>query len=163
MPCAVMPPARVARAYQRPRSALLYQGYQGQKPTLFKELYPLPPNTLYATSRPPRRPLEGILARLRGDGLPIRDMFLCCVRCPGLPKFSPVSVSPALLILTLLPLPFAWHLPIDRGLYILYRSSEERNTPIPTRRKHSMPGEVHNRCPAPGLINLRPRGVGEAF
>jgi hypothetical protein len=25
-----------------------------------------------------------------------------------------------------------------------------------------MPREVHNRCPAPGLINLRRRGVGEA-
>jgi hypothetical protein len=41
-------------------------------------------------------------------------MFLCCVRCSGITEFSPVSVSPALLIFTLLPLPFAWHLPLDK-------------------------------------------------
>jgi hypothetical protein len=35
--------------------------------------------------------------------------------------------SPELLILTLLPLPFAWHLPIDKGASILYRNSEEEN------------------------------------
>jgi hypothetical protein len=67
-------------------------------------------------------------------GLHIRDMFLCCGGCPGLPGFSPVSLSPELLILTLLPLPFAWHLPIDkRGYSILYKSSEEGSTPVPTR------------------------------
>ncbi len=68
--------------------------------------------------------------------------------------------SPELLILTLLPLPFAWHLPIDRGGFsILYNSSEEKYALIPTRGEHSMPGEVYNRRPAPGLINLRLRGV----
>jgi hypothetical protein len=61
------------------------------------------------------------------------------------PDFLSSLLSPELLILTLLPLHFAWHLQIDGGSSIIYNNSEEENAPVPTRGKHSMPGEVHNR------------------
>ena len=89
-----------------------------QKLTLSKDLYPSPPEhpTARGSARPPHRPLEGILARLTGCVGYLS--VTCSCAAVGLsphiqPEFSPVSLFPALLILTLLPLPFAWHLPID--------------------------------------------------
>ena len=106
----------------------------------------LPQDPSQAVRRHPR-------ASHRVCGLLIRDMFLCCVRCPGLPEFSPDSRATH----SYSPSPFAWHLPIHKKGSILYRNSEEENAPVPARGAHSMPGEVHNRCPASGLINLRLR------
>ena len=50
----------------------------------------------------------------------------------GTLDFLSSLLSLELLILTLLPLPFAWHLPIDKRGSILYNSSEEENAPVLT-------------------------------
>jgi hypothetical protein len=66
----------------------------------------------YATSRAPRRSLEGILVRLTGCVGYLSVTCSCALL--GAPDFLSFLLSPELLILTLLPLPFAWHLLIDK-------------------------------------------------
>jgi len=104
MPYAAMPPARVARAYKRPRSALLYQGYQGQKPTLFKELYPSPPEH----PMPPPPLLRALCVRRRpsvgvgGAGVGPRDSrailrLLCGPLSTGASSSGMRDVRPAMI------------------------------------------------------------------
>ena len=81
-----------------------------QKLTLSKDLYPSPPE--HPTLR--KTPSQALRRHPRSShgvcGLPIRDIS-CAVL--GALDFLSFLQSPELLILTLLPLPFAWHLPID--------------------------------------------------
>jgi hypothetical protein len=52
-------------------------------------------STRRGCTSPPQDPSEALRRHPRAShgvcGLPIRDMVLCCVGCPGLPELSPVS------------------------------------------------------------------------
>ena len=143
MPCAAIPARSRSKGVPTVQISASMPRLPRQKLTLSKDLYPSPPehpplpqDLSQALRRHPRAS-HGVC------GLPILDMFLCCVGCPGLPEFSPVSRATH----SYSPSPPLRVAPPDRseGRSILYRSSEERDVPVPTRGEHSMPGEVHNR------------------